>query len=265
MAKKTAPTTRGSAAAEARAKAQAQMRAQERRTQVTIIVSVVAGLALFGGLAWFIMSQSQTPGLGDADARVPAASTERGGFPVGTTGVVGQDVPTGAVEVSIYADFMCPACAAFEFEVGPELDQMREEGLIELSYHPISILDRGSPTQYSTRAANAAATVADGAPEHFLEFQELLFENQPRQGQNHWNDRELADFARQAGVPDDVASTIPDGLDRAWVQVATEQASVDGMQGTPTVIVNGTVVNQMQVPYFEPGVLRAYIEDAADS
>src|SRR5690606_33500232 len=122
-----------------------------------------------------------------------------------------------------------------------------------------AILDRGSPTQYSTRAASAAATVAEGSPEHFIEFSYLLFVNQPGQGMAHWTDQQLADLALEAGVPDDVASSITEGKFRQWVGSATQRASVDGMQGTPTVAVNGEILDQREVPYFEDGVLREYI------
>jgi protein-disulfide isomerase len=259
MAKNATTTPKNAAAAEARAKAQAQMRTQERRTMVIIVAVVVSVVVLFGAVVMFIMNQSSGTDLIEGGDGVPASSTASGGFPVGQTGVVGDAVLEDAPTVAVYLDFLCGACAQFEALVGPELDAMREEGLITVEYHPVAILDRGSPTQYSTRAASAAATVADGSPEHFHAFAYLLFQNQPGQGMNHWTDAELADLAREAGVPDEVAATIPDGQFRQWVTSATQRASVDGMQGTPTVSVNGEILDQRDVPYFDEGVLRDYI------
>lgn len=263
MAKKTTPAPKNQAAAEARARAQAQMRAQERKTTVMIWLGVAVAVVLFAALVAFIINQSQAPELGDADGAVPAGSTESGGLPVGTSGVVGVDVPEDALEVSIYADYLCPACAQFEMVVADDLDELREAGTIQLSYHPVSILDRASPTQYSTRSANAAATVADGSPEHFVEYSNLLFANQPAEQGDHWSDAELAQFAIEVGVPADVADAIEDGLFRRWVVGATEQASVDGLQGTPSVMVDGEMLNPDQVPYFQAGALKAYLEERA--
>jgi protein-disulfide isomerase len=262
MAKDTSKPPKNAAAAEARAKAQAQLRAQERKTRVVIWASVIIAIALFAGLVAFIVSQSQTVDLGDEDA-VPANATEAGGFPVGTTGVVGEALPEGVPVVRVYYDYLCPVCAQFEEIVGDDLNALREEGTIRLEFHPVSILDRASPTQYSSRAANAAATVADGSPEHFLAFSQLLFENQQAEGGAHYTNAELAAFAVEVGVPQEVADTIASGKFRGWVTSATQQASIEGMQGTPTVMVEGEILDQNQVPYFQPGVLRSFLEALA--
>lgn len=260
MAKNSTPGTKNEAASEARARAQAQIRAKERRTTVGIWLAVVVVIALFAVLVAFIVGQSQAPTLGESSDAVPAGSTESGGFPIGTTGVVGVDVPEDALEVRVYADYMCGACARFELGAAKELNALREAGTIEFSHHPIAILDQGSPTQYSTRAASAVAAVADGSPEHVLEYSHLLFENQPTSVDGQWTDAELAAFAAEVGAPTEVGEAIEDGVFRRWVGAASEQASVDGLQFTPTVMVDGEILDPEQVPYFDEGVLREYIE-----
>ncbi|PKQ26896.1 MAG: hypothetical protein CVT64_00095 [Actinobacteria bacterium HGW-Actinobacteria-4] len=258
MARNTSAPADSSAAGQARAKAQAQLRAQERKTRVAIWASVIIGIGLAGGLAAFIMSQSQASG-----NAVPAGATEAGGFPVGTTAVVGQDLPDGVPVVRIYMDFLCGVCAQFEARVGGDLDALREAGTIRLEYHPVSILDRYSPTQYSSRSANAAATVADGSPEHFLAYSHLLFENQPGEGIPQHTNAQLAAFAVQVGVPQEVADTIAAGTFRGWVASASQQSSIDGVQGTPSVMVNREILDPRQIPYFDPGVLRTLLESLA--
>src|SRR5665647_3265056 len=103
----------------------------------------------------------------------PRGSTGSGGIPVGPEGVAGavHGAAPGAVVVSVYVDYMCPYCGQFEQVNGPILDQLRGEGTIVVEYHPVSILDEASlGTAYSTRAAAAAALVADQAPEAFVAF-----------------------------------------------------------------------------------------------
>lgn len=69
------------------------------------------------------------------------------------------------VTVEIYFDYMCPACGAFEAANGDELDRLLEAGVVRVELRPLSFLDdQSNGTAYSTRAANAIATVADAAP-----------------------------------------------------------------------------------------------------
>lgn len=249
-------------AAQARALAQSQINKKERRSTIIIVAASVAGIVLFGALVYFIISSSKIPALSDSGAVLPAGSNEAGGIPVGMTGIVGVDMPGDDVpRLDIYEDFMCPICNQFEQTNAADIDALREAGEIAVYYHPISILDRYSlGTQYSTRAANAVATVADKSPEHFHEFAAALYANQPAEGTEGLTDQTIADIAVSVGVPQDVADSIADGKFRKWVLAATEQSSIDGVSGTPTIMVNGEILSQNEVPYFQPGTLRTYLE-----
>ena len=260
------------ARATVRAQAQAQVKAQERRTTMMIIAGSVVGLALFGALILFIVNQGDVPELGAEGSTQPAAADATGGIPVGTGGVAGEDVPADAVRVDVYLDFMCPICNTFEAINGDDLDELRESGEIQLYYHPISILDRFSEgTQYSTRSVAAAGVVADQAPEYFLDFQKTLFANQPDEGTTGLSDEDIEQLALLVGVPEDVAGNLTDSDFRKWATAATQQASQDGMQGTPTVRVSetgdfadGVMLNNdadsPTVDYFSEGVLKEYLQ-----
>jgi protein-disulfide isomerase len=251
--------TKNEKAAAARAKAQAEVKAKERRTTVIVIAVSLVVIAAFAGLVYFIVNSAKVPPIEEANAPAPADLS--GGIPVGTGGVAGQDVPTDAVRVDIYLDFMCPICNQFEQINSADLDELRESGTIALFYHPISILDRYSAgTNYSTRSANAVAVVADAAPEHYLAFSEQLFANQPAENTTGLDDATIAQIAVGAGVPQEVADTFASGEFTKWVTAATQRASVDGMQGTPTIMVNGEILSQEDVPFFSPGALKSYLE-----
>lgn len=255
MGKKSATAPRNQAAAEARAKAQAEVRRKERQTLALIVGGSLIVVALFVGLVMFIVNQSQV-----ADQTVEVADANYG-IPIGTDGTVGGEVPADAVRVDIYADYRCPACANFEGLVGSELDAMREEGLIALYLHPVAILDGGTGGNSSLSGA-AAAAVADGSPEVFLDFHHALFAQQPASGQS-WSAQQLADLATSLGASDEVAEHIRTGAYRTWIRQGTEQASRDGMQGTPAVGFNGVIVSPDDVEYFNPVALRAHIEALA--
>lgn len=254
--------TKNERAAQARAQAQKQVASKERRTTVIIVAVSLVVLAAFAGIVYFIVQSSQVPGIEEAHA--PAPATANGGIPVGASGVAGVGVDADAVEVAVYLDFMCPVCKRFEETNGADLAELREAGDIVVVYHPVSILDRVSAgTAFSTRAANAAGVVADQAPEAYVAFTDSMFANQPAEGTTGLDDSTIAAIGIAAGVPEDVASTFANGEFTKWVLAATNQASVDGMSGTPTVMVNGEILDQTVVPYFEPGVLKAYLEDLA--
>ncbi|WP_062387696.1 DsbA family protein [Demequina iriomotensis] len=262
------------ARAAAKAKAQAQVRAQERRTMLMIVAGSVVGIAVFAGLILFIVNQGKVEPLGTEGATAPAAADATGGIPVGTGGVVGEDVATDAPRVDVYLDFMCPICNVFEQTNAEDIDAMREAGEIQVYYHPISILDRYSNgTSFSTRAAGAAGVVAHLAPEAYLDFTTALFANQPEENSDGLSDEQIEQIAVDAGVPADVAASLTDDGMRKWATAATEQASIDGMQGTPTIRVSetgdfadGVILNDQSnenspsVDYFTAGNFKAYIE-----
>ena len=201
----------------------------------------------------------------------PQGATDDGGIPVGVDGVAGADVPADAVVVAVYLDFMCPYCALFEETNGPALAALRQEGTIVVEYHPVSILDGASSgTYYSTRAATAATLVADEAPGAFEAFTAALFATQPAEGTQGLSDVQIADVARSAGVPEEVAARIEsrDYLTTepsfvGWVTQSTIVADTQlGGLGTPTVVIDGTPMDTRAYDWMVPGELERAIRDA---
>jgi protein-disulfide isomerase len=166
----------------------------------------------------------------------------------------------GPVAVTVYFDYLCPACAAFEHANGDELDRLVEAGDITVELRPIAFLDHLSAgTSYSTRSANALATVADADPALVWSFHRALYADQPAEGGEGHTDEQLAEIARSAGVPDAVSSQFADHRYSAWVAEQTERALADGIQATPTILVDGQVF--AGDPY-SPGPLTAAVDEA---
>lgn len=252
----------------AKKQAQAQIQAQQRRTAVIWIVIGVVLVGLFAALVAYIVRQGGGAAVGAGAQSTPAAATANYGFPVGKTGVVGEGLDDSRVRVDIYLDFMCPICGIFEETQGPTLDQLRTDGTADVYYHPISILDRYSQnTEYSTRSASAAALIAEESPEHFLDFAKAMFINQPAENSAGLTDAKIQEIAASVGVPDDVTAKIPDHPYASWVRSATEQASIDGMKGTPTIAINGVMQDPQSNPgdlnWSTEGALLQFVQDAA--
>lgn len=229
---------------------QKKQQAREKRSRLIVLSLLALAVIGLGITIWLIIAEGQKTPMEKVD-NIPAGVVEQTGIPVGAEGTAGTE-NEGAPVLDVYVDYMCPVCGQFEALNGASITEMREAGDVTLVVHPISILDRQSQgTEYSTRAAAAAAWVADQAPEQFNAFHEALFESQPEEGGPGLSDEQLGQVAEGAGVPADVAAGIASGdaMDtyEEWVGAATKVAGDDpavqnpetGGLGTPTVLIDG--------------------------
>lgn len=249
---------REAARAEALALRRKQAALDRRHRAVTLSVLSVAGVALVAVLGFVLIQGSERSARYEFDdvplaqvADAPATARRDGGIPLGSEGV--GTSTQGAPELGIYFDYLCPFCGDLEQINGDTLEQMVSGGDATVIFHPVAILDRYSAgAHYSTRAAAAAAWIADKAPEAFFGFHQALYAHQPDENTAGLSDQELARYAVQAGVPQDVADAIADGtaLDTygQWVYSATRAAAADkhllnpeqGAFTTPTLTLDGT-------------------------
>lgn len=156
-----------------------------------------------------------------------------------TVTVPGGEAEVGKpVKVIAYIDFICPVCKRFETTYGESLTNLRNEGKISLEYRPLGFLDLQSTTNYSSRAANAAACVANTSPEKYADFFNLLFERQPAEGSAGISDKDLKAMATEVGAAN-IDSCVDSKQFRPWVKVATQEAAAIGITGTPTIFVDG--------------------------
>lgn len=192
----------------------------------------------------------------DQVVNTPANTTPEGGFALtaagGTTAYLNPDIPT----LDIYFDYMCPFCRQFEDINLESLMNMVAEGEANVVMHPVSILDRFTPrTRFSTRSLAAAGWIANYAPENFLAFHEAIFQNQPSEAGGDMSNARMAELAREAGVPANVAAGIADGTSTQtfgqWVASLTVRnvtdpalQNNDGGFGTPTIAIDGVFWRQ---------------------
>jgi protein-disulfide isomerase len=217
-------------AARRAAEAAARARAEHRRR--TVLGGIVAAVAVVVALVVVIVIQTVRTST-SADAAAPANTVDETVIAVGSA-----DAP---VTVDLYEDFQCPNCKAFEDESGATLAQLVADGTVAARYHGMAFLDTSANDQYSTRALNAAAVVlANAGPDAFQTFHDLLFANQPAESGTGLTDDQLIAYAGQAGATGSaVEQGIRDLTYGDWVKQATDQASKDGVTGTPTVFVDG--------------------------
>ncbi|WP_255770351.1 DsbA family protein [Pseudarthrobacter sulfonivorans] len=142
------------------------------------------------------------------------------------------------VKVVLYVDFICPVCKNFEAQYNDQLTSLRNEGKISVEYRALGFLDSRSSTNYSSRAANAAACVVNESPEKYAEFVDSLFAKQPAEGSAGISDNDLKKMATDIGAKP-IDTCVDDKTYRPFVKFTTKQATAIGVTGTPTVFVDG--------------------------
>jgi protein-disulfide isomerase len=235
--------------AEERRAAEAAARAQAERRKRNLIGAVVAAVVLVVAVVVVVVVQSHRTTT-SANAPVPAHTIGNGtaievtAADVGATAAAGSSAP---VVVNLYEDLQCPNCKNFEAQSGSTLASLLAQGTVVLHYHPMSFLDSSANQDFSSRALNAAAVVLDTAgPGAFQKFHDLVYANQtPEEGPGMTN-AQLVSYANQAGATGPAVTQAIDGLTYAdWVTKVTDQASKDGVTGTPTVIVDGKALTDL--------------------
>jgi protein-disulfide isomerase len=242
---------------------------REKRNRVLVQLGLgVLALAVIGALAAVILTAFKPAGPGPLNMQSDGIKISSGNVAVLTPAKPSDASPVaspanaaGVVDITLYVDYLCPICGQFEAANQPAIADLLARGAATIEIHPIAILtNRSQGTQYSLRAANAAACVANDYPNSFMNFHNALFENQPQEETPGWTDDELIGFATQAGAGPKVEACINDMQFKDWVKASTERAisgdvainnkdkKFKGVTGTPTIVINGKQFN----PSYDP-------------
>jgi protein-disulfide isomerase len=211
-------------------------KAAERRRKVTLwtTIGVVVVLVVAGLTGWLVVA-SQDKG----KVNTPSVAVDDGtAFTVGS----------GPVVIDLYEDFMCPICHEFENQSGATIKQLVSANKVTVRYHPVAILDGSSNgTNYSTRAAGAAAAAAEGGK--FIEYHDVLYQNQPAEGSNGLDNAKLISLGQQVGLTSTAFSdAVTNKTYDKWADSVTETFAKRGYNGTPTVLVAGKQLAPNSVP-----------------
>jgi protein-disulfide isomerase len=145
--------------------------------------------------------------------------------------------------LSLYEDFLCPACGNFEKNFGSTVNNLIDTGAVAADYHIVAILDRPQNQNYSSRAGAAAYCVADESTDAFRRFHAALYspQIQPKEDATTFPDNnQLIEIARQAGAGGNVADCINSGKYVAMVKGIAAAAKIES---TPTIRINGEDYN----------------------
>lgn len=224
---------------------------RERSIITSAIVVVVVALI---GLAAFGVTKLSGDNAENTTLVAPKGATDDYGIEYTTADLAAAD-PSAApatpatgepVKVELYEDFQCPACRQFEAAYGDYLKQQLAAGAITIVYRPYSFLDRASSNQYSSRSTNVAMCVLeDSGVAKYADFHDYLYANQPDEGGAGPENPELIDAAEQIGLTNTSTFEQCVRTDKfgPWIEKARDEGSQREVTGTPTVFVDGKVVD----------------------
>lgn len=260
----------------------AKSSARDKRGRLLTQIGLgVAAITVIGILAAVILEGTKPAGPGPLNmasdgikigAEYKAVKTDA--LPADAQPVPTPKNPSDIVDITIFVDYLCPICGEFEAVNGASINDLVSRGSATIEIHPLSFLDnRSQGSQYSTRAANAVACLSNYVPDSVLEFNNLLFANQPAENTSGLSDEQLIQLAQQTGANEQATACIEDQDFKSWVGASTARAmggtlainnldpSFTKISGTPTVLING-VPFQYSYPFNNEEFLSAVLAAA---
>lgn len=160
---------------------------------------------------------------------------------VKTTNAEGRDVVIGDPKAPItmieYADYQCPYCGRFYKQtLGKIIENYVKTGKVKLVHRNFAFLG-----PESMEAAKAAECAKDQSK--FWPYQFSLYEEEQRDGREHNGNlnRDLfLSIAKNLKMnANDFAACLDEGTYGSFVEQETERARKEGINSTPTFVVNG--------------------------
>lgn len=140
--------------------------------------------------------------------------------------------------IDIWEDFQCPFCKFFETAMGGYLETLVRENQAKVVYHMASFLG-----QESVRAANAVNCAVDQG--RFIEYHRALYEVQASENSGIFSNKNLVEIGKRLGITSpDFESCVNDQKYADTVSKVGQSMKKNGVEGTPTVFINGKQWNR---------------------
>jgi protein-disulfide isomerase len=192
--------------------------------KLTLYTLIVLAVLIVGAIAYVQLAPQRTAG---------AAA---GGLDLSDQPALGQE--EAPVQIAVFEDFKCPACAFFDENVLPQLRRAHiETGDARLYFVNYPFI---GPDSTTAAIAGECAYRQDEAA--FWEYKTFIFRSQEAESREWATPARLTEIAR-ANVPaldaDELEACITERRYEDAVRADREMGQRAGVQGTPTVFVNG--------------------------
>jgi protein-disulfide isomerase len=235
-----------------------QRKAERRRKQLTIggVVFGVIGISAGVGIA-IQASQHSLPYAAPVGAVIdPLTQSDKDlGIRIGSV-----DAP---VKMTVFEDFRCPACKSVESVVEPVYKQYVEAGKLQVTYHPVRLIDGKGGGKGSLTAGNVAACAQDAG--QFVPVHDILYANQPDETTDGYSDKKtLLSLAGQVPAlksdPTFLACVNGD-KHNGWVQKNADQFNAAKLDSTPTFFLGGKKYSFSATAKSDQEVIDAFKKD----
>lgn len=154
----------------------------------------------------------------------------------------------GKIKIIEYGDFKCPYCKKVETNVMPKIKKEYIDK-DKVDYQFVNMAFLGDDSIIGSRAGHAVKQVA---PDQYLTFQKLMFEQQP-DSEKEWINKSLVDkqidkLSINQDMKDKIKKeyTTPDSESWKAAKKDQKQAKENHVETAPTVYVGG---EKLEVPY----------------
>ncbi|MFE6758678.1 DsbA family protein [Streptomyces sp. NPDC057684] len=218
------------------------LRGRGRRAAMSVLVAALSGVLAVG------CGRGSSGGGATVDKKKPEGYASSGQLPEhlaadGTTVVIGS--ARADTVVRVYEDLRCPVCGEFEEDGGAgALRKMTLDGEVRTEYTLASFLDDRLGGKGSKKAANALRAALEQGK--FVEYHDLLFQEQPEEAVDGYTDAFLLRMASHVeGLRGAEFDAAVKGMKyRSFVTASEKAFEADQAPGTPAFAVNGTLLEE---------------------
>ena len=244
MSKRNSAAAKTAARERLRAERERQAKRAKVKRQLVVAGSVVAVLAIAGGIGYAVV-QNNKPQYWES------AKSDKLVKPANTTGTNGTIVTIGKASAKktlvMYEDPRCPICAQFEQVVGSTVDKDVEAGKFKIQYVGATFLDDKLGGEGSKNALSALGAALNVSPEAFLEYKTAMYSTKyhPEETTDKFKDDsyliKVANTVSALKNNTTFQTAVKKGTYDAWAMAMSKtfDNNKDGVTGTPSFVMNG--------------------------
>jgi len=192
-----------------------------------IVIGMVSLVVIIGAVFTVVSNKSAS------NVALPPGASKEDGY-----GIVfnGDKKP----QIDIWEDFQCPSCKRFEDANGAKILSLAKEGKAKVVFHTLSFL--GDESVVAGMGGGCAAEQGK-----FLEYKSFMYANQQEEHSGTWTKPYVTSMAASAGLDETkFAACLNKDKYRKWLTNVAAAGSDANINGTPTVVIDGNVIESDQ-------------------
>ena len=188
-----------------------------------IVIGMVSLVVVIGAIFTVVSNKSAS------NVALPPGASKEDGY-----GIVFN--PEAKSTLNIWEDFQCPSCKRFEDANGAKVDSLIASGKTKVVFHTLSFLG-----DESVIAGMGGGCAADQG--RFLDYKNFMYTNQQEEFSGTWTKPYVISMASQIGLDETkFAACLNTDKYRKWLTNVSAAGSAADINGTPTVVINGKVM-----------------------